>query len=107
MDDERLATTALRGGDDSECPEKLHKIMAGTNQLPFASNCVNTSAQKSIDAQGTLNLPKDRLDGLAPQLVFRFAPFGAKSSSHTLTGTCIGRDSPLGMLLIEALLALL
>ena len=73
-----LTPTALRGGKHPECPEELHKVMAGTNQLPFASNCVYAAAHKSIYAQGGFDLSEDWLDGLAPQFVLRFAPFIAE-----------------------------
>src|SRR5208337_4270965 len=81
--------------------------MAGTNQLPFASNCVYASAHKSIDAHRSFDLSKNRLYSLAPQLILRFSPFGFESSSHALTGTRIRRDSPMRMLLIQTLFALL
>jgi hypothetical protein len=80
--------------------------MAGTNQLPFALNCVYAAAHKSIDAHGSFDLPKNRLDSLAPEFVFRFAPFSVESSFHALSGTHIRRDSSLIMLLIKALLSL-
>lgn len=63
----------------------LDKVMADTNQLPLASNCVHAAAQESINANGGFDLPKNRFGGLAPQFVFRFAPFGVESSPHTLT----------------------
>jgi len=99
--------TSLRGWGHSEGSEKLHKIMAGTDQLPFASNCVYASAHKSIDAHRSFDLSKNRLYGLAPQFILRFSPFGFESSSHALTGTGIRRDSPMRMVLIQTLFALL
>ncbi len=64
--------------DHSEGSEQLHKIMAGTNQLPLASNRIYAAAHKSIYTQDSLDLSKNRLDSLAPQFVFRFAPFGVE-----------------------------